>query len=357
MKRLMGKPPKERRLRLAPAAEPPATGQLTALMASVAAHLDLHFDIYEGDEGLAFCWGRRKLAWLWEKEAAAALGSHERIRADFLKPGDHWDALRSLLLMLAPSGDAAWTSRETSTTVAAMPDSWPADVRSAAVVASQRIRTGRMRAFDRVVVLDAPLYQVRFDPVRAYKDTPAVTFRLKQPGAQPVDGTLLLLASGDPLPIVFRQDGDETEVLCAWPIALAAFADLTCVEESFSDVHLARHGLAHPGPPSADTLSASRCALPRRRRTDNRPKGLPSSLTPAAVTTKVAASYVSGHRRKLRAEMEHGDEAVEIALALGIQLHPGETWVQPHTRKAPRDYVLRFKWQGPQSTGGLSEAA
>jgi hypothetical protein len=360
MKRLMGKPVKTQHLTVARAGEPPAADHLKALRASVAAHLDLHFDIYEGSDGLAFCWGGRKLAWLWEKEAAAVGGSHERIYADFLEPGDHWDALRGLLLMLAPAGDAARTLGEASATVAAMPDSWTTAVRSAASLASQRIRTGRMRAFDRVVVLEAPLYQIRFDPVRPVADTPAVAFCLRRPSAEPVNASLLLVAPGDLLPVVFRHDADETEVLRGWPIALAAFADLTCIEDAVDKP--ARDAPAHPGTtrpraPQADPLRASRSHLPRRRRVSSRPKGLSPSLIPVGVTTQAAASYVSGHRRKLRPDQEHGDGALAIAGALGIRLHPGETWVQPHTRKAPSDYVLRFRWQGPSSPGGLAEAA
>jgi hypothetical protein len=126
--------------------------------------------------------------------------------------------------------------------------------------------------------------------------------------------------------------------------ALVAFADLTCV------------------PQSDRTTTAAQPTQRQRRnlRGSSEPHSavrhgkttLAASLAPSAETGELLASYVVGHRRRLRERQQPSPEAVHAADRAGITLRPYETWVRPHMRGAPDDAVLIFAWTPPALLAG-----
>jgi hypothetical protein len=322
-----------------------SSGGRVALRAAVALHLGLEVDIGNSSEGIVFVRDQKRLVFLWRDRAAPnPIYGGGTIWGDFLKPGDHWDRLRDLLL---EHGAVEPSSRDRPAAVLvleSLPATLSVEQRAGAVKSSERIRIDRARAFDRRAIIeigDEGHAQIGFDPIRRSEAGPEAPFRYTRTGNDPIEAALRL-GGPDPLPVAAFDEMREADLAEAWVIALAAFADLTCFGDARSVTDRAtgpraskpgRIGPTHPAAPS----------IPRRRR---RLGSSSESLSPLGHAAGRGVSYVCGHRRHL-SRGGCGPEALRIALDMGIELRPGETWVRSHVRGLPPDVALEFRWRPP----------
>ena len=319
-------------------------GKRAALRAAADKYLGLKIEVREASEGIGFVHKGSAVAFMWDAKAATRDGT-QRIHGDFLQSGPHWAELRALLLRLTTGQEQELQER---IALESLPQSLSDDKLAVALEASERIRSARWRAFACPVVVDCSSAQLRFDPIRAHADTVEVPFQFRREGAASFDAAFRLDALDDhPLPLVLPEATyeatDEGELIRAWVIALAAFAELSCskAEESRTQISTRQRNPRGAGSP--------RRRSPSSRGPRGRHRGrLSRSMIPVGETAQYAASYVSGHRRRLRSGRCCSDDARSAARAVGIRLDASETWVRPHARGLPHDVVLRFRWQIPQ---------
>lgn len=230
-----------------------------------------------------------------------------------------------------------------------LPDGVSNDVRDLALEASTQLRTERNLVFGHAVELQYGAGAVRFQPLRedgAHVEVPMTWSRWSK-GAQ---GRIRINGADDPLHLVFEGADEESLVVDGWVVALVAYAELVCRED-----------LAEFVRPSSQR-AAPRVQTPRRRGVSRppssgagpRPAG---SFKPIGRTRSWIASYVVGHRRRLRPGQSASSEARIRAARVGITLRSGETWVSPHVRGIPADAVLQFRWDAPRELGWSLAAA
>jgi hypothetical protein len=161
-----------------------------------------------------------------------------------------------------------------------------------------------------------------------------------------VAGALRLRTPGDPLAVAVERSVDPDRAAVAWVLALVAYAQLTCVAPAERDASApsggrtwkhARDASAGGGRPQSRTAAPTRVGS----------LVLSASLRPTGQTAALLASYVAGHRRRLRSGRRSSERARRSAEAVGIELGDAETWVRPHTRGVPDDAVLTFAWRPP----------
>jgi len=329
---------------------------LSELHRAIERHLDareLTLDVTDATESVVYGHHNEPRLYLFKDEAVVRR-STRRIHADFLAPGQHWDELRTLLLELQGGGEGVSALPDMQQTIMDLPSSLPAELRLAALQASARIRTGRTHAFMRPAVVENETIQIRFEPIRTHPKLMA-PFTLNGEGAAPIQAALDLGSPADPVAIAFHDSVDEGRIIDAWIVALLAFADLSCAEDASEGAPVRpRQRGAHS--PVAPPVARGR-SLPRRNSRRGRSITPSLALTPIGKTASYTASYVTGHRRRLNPGQHCSDDARDAARAHGIELGTDWTWVQPHERGVPEDFVLRFAWQTPPQLAELTNVA
>jgi hypothetical protein len=329
---------------------------LSELHTAIERHLDAHeltLDVTDATESVVYGHHNEPRLYLFKDEAVVRK-SPRRIHADFLAPGQHWGELRALLLELQGGGEGAFALPDMQQTLTSLPSSLPTELRSAALQASARIRTGRTHAFMRPAVVENETIQIRFEPIRTHPKL-TVPFTLNGEGAAPIQAALDLGSPIDPVAIAFHDSVDEGRVIDAWIVALLAFADLSCAEDA-SEGTRARPRQRGAHSPVAPPAVRGR-SLPRRNSKRGRSITPSLALTPIGKTASYTASYVTGHRRRLNPGQHCSADARDAARAHGIELGTDWTWVQPHERGVPEDFVLRFAWQTPPQLADLTNVA
>jgi hypothetical protein len=321
------------------------------LRTAVERYLGIGVDVEDGDEGIAFAHGKKRIVYLWKREAAAnTIYGNRKVVGNFLEPGEHWDRLRALLIELH-AVDTTPASGRPPVQTTLLPTSLSVGQRAMALAAGKRIQTERVRAFDRRTILDIDedgRHSIEFEPIVGHDDgTTEVPFRYAAPDGSVVSAALRL-GSTDPPAIAAFEAISETELAGAWVIALVAFADLTC----FEDVVDASRGPRAAGsrPQRGRSHPPARLLPIRRRRPAGSGGSFARSLRPIGRTAQSGVSYVSGHRRRLASGRSSSLSARRAALDVGIHLGLGETWVQSHARGLPPDFVLHFRWQPPEGS-------
>jgi hypothetical protein len=299
-----------------------------------------------GSASVIFCRGREKVAYLFGDELVAR-GGQPRFSANFHEPGPHWAIARDFLLALQHGhqpdvGLVPLVSRDSFS------QELPSDLAELGLTASARLRTRRHFAFRNSVKLTANDLVLTFEPTRFRADDVEVPFRLEQSGERAVEAALRLTDTSDPLAVAFSHDADEAAVLQAWPIALAGFADLTCLEIVPASRQRQRdRRTEQPGRDAPTVRPRVGHTVPSRRGRGAGGFGWSSRLSPVGATGELTASFVAGHRRQLHPGQHCGEEAIATARSFGIQLRPGETWVKPHERGTPSEAVVELAWRLP----------
>jgi hypothetical protein len=246
----------------------------------------------DGTESLVFGRGKDSLVYVFADQAAAH-GAAKRILGDFRGPGEHWDELRQLLLAVQGGQDVPFELTTMSRTLTALPAALPAQLKSAAMEASARLRTERTRAFNRPVLLETALYEVRFEPIDAHSRI-LVPFTFREGRGPLLSAALELEIAADPIPIVF----DEATA-GAWAAALIGYAELTCTQTPDTPAEGRDRRPAHPS--SREAAGRHRGSVPKRPGARSRITAPASGvLRPVGTTASYSASHVAGHRRQLR---------------------------------------------------------
>jgi hypothetical protein len=222
---------------------------------------------------------------------------------------------------------------------AELPESMPAALRDLALTASHQLRTERNLVFAHAVELQDGGEAIRFAPLTqgpSYVEVP-VTWSRWSDGAM---ANLAISGRRDPLPLAFRGEDDDAAVVRGWVLALVGYAQLVCREELADLLH------ARPRADSSGAGSSAGSGQARLLATAPRAWSL-HRLTPVGRTRNWIASYVAGHRRRLRPGHAASPEARSRAARVGITLRQGETWVSPHVRGVPANAVLQFRWVAP----------
>lgn len=317
---------------------------LAALNAAADLYLDrtgLTLSLTDGTESLIFVRAKDPVVYVFADEAATHRGA-KRIPGDFRKPGTHWGELRQMLLAAQGGGDTPIELPEMHRVLAALPTDGPDQFGSAALRASARLRTARTRAFSRAAVLEAELYILRFEPVYARSQV-VLPFTYRENDGPEIVGALELESTSDPITMLVVGTPDEATVLRAWAAGLLGYAELTCIPEpSVTERGRNRGRGDRSGDPGA--AKQKRGSVPRRPSRGRQRVTFSHALTPVGSTATYAASHVAGHRRQLKPGHRCSDDQRLAARTHGIALSTGETWVRPHERGVPRDFVLRFAW-------------
>jgi len=321
------------------------------LLTAVAANLSgrgLPVSAIKGKHGIALVAGGRAVAIVGPTQARFA--ARAPLAANFLIAGMHWTALERVVRtsvarqkpLTPPSAEGDRPSR----VVLELPAEVSADARELAQLATALIREDRTVTFGHIVEMRADNTTLRFSPVTDERGPVEAPFVFERPGAT-VAGALRLRSTRQVLALAVDDATDDEALLTdGWVKALVAFADLTCVPQN----------LATAPPVAAQRLHGHRRAGrsgPQAARSRQHGKVLFSdTLTPTVATNRLLASYVVGHRRRLKAGQRASDEARRAAEKVGITLRPRETWVRPFLRGAPDDSVLSFTWQPPAALAG-----
>lgn len=265
------------------------------------------------------------------------------INGNFLADGPHWQRLRAALSRLAPTRAARTAAVQEdpftppAQVLTELPDSVATELRDVATVASQLIREERTVAFAHTVEMRIGSGEsVRVAPIRADGGPIEAPFVYETDTGR-VAAAIRLKSPRDPMAIALEAGSDPELVGGGWVTALVAFADLTCVPQS-------------PGEPRNNPPVRRRGASPlgsSRPPTRHGQTTLSGRLAPSSQTAALLASYVVGHRRRLRDGQAASAQARKEAELAGITLRPRETWVRPHVRGAPEDTVLVFDWTPP----------
>lgn len=320
------------------------------LRSAVTAHLDVEgIRLRAEDRRLAIIVDNRPLAVV--RATSAKVEGLAARRGNYLAAGTHWNELQA---------DIA-TARRPSTTVQAQ------NVRSHAAVtanvrrystfpstvvdplltlvmnASSALRTERSLVFGHAVELRYAAGTLRFAPLEAHGTSVRCPFTWAHNGAR-LDGRLVLTSLRDPVLLETADQLPDTELAQAWTSALLAYADLTCNPRT---APAASEPLSRPSPTGRAHATSPRSIADRTVATAGQLAS--TALTPVGRTTDWIASYVAGHRRRLRPGQQASREARQRARQVGIALSPGETWVSPHVRGVPPDAVLVFRWSPPEA--------
>jgi hypothetical protein len=265
------------------------------------------------------------------------------VNGNFLARGRHWSSVRETLLRTVPSPSRK-PSRDpvgepaSIRIISELPVAVTGELRELAVIASQLIREERTIAFGHSVELAFDAERITFAPIRDGRGAVEAPFHYRSQLGE-LRAALRLKSPRDPMVIAVEHAGSEEVIARGWVTALVAFADLTCVPQSDSDSDFTTRPRDRPGRSSASPTQATAV---RRGQTS-----ISSALTPSAHTAQLLASYVVGHRRKLRTGQRASPEARREAERAGIAVRPNETWVRPHMRGVPDDIVLTFIWTPP----------
>ena len=277
----------------------------------------------------------------------AVVPGREALRADFLRTGRQWAVLRWRVedsLGVARGPQPLWLDTMPAV-VTALPETIADRARRAAVNASRRLKEDRTLVFAHTVALRLEDQStLRFLPLKEPPAPLEAPFVYSREGDQ-VEGGLRLRAPGDVLACAISATTDQALIPRAWLTALVAYAALTCVE---------MHSDPRPAGARAAPLrgDGSRSTVRRAARASSSAGAgslLPADFVPTGRTREYLASYVVGHRRRLRPNQRHSDEAERAATAVGIGLRENETWVRPHARGVPDDADLEFTWRTPTS--------
>jgi hypothetical protein len=219
------------------------------------------------------------------------------------------------------------------------PEGLPADIRELAHDATAELRTRRNLVFGHSVELQYAQGAIRFAPLLqdgTHIEAP-ITWSRWTKGAQ---ARLRLAGKQDPLNLVFQGDDEDGAVVAGWALALVAYAQLVCREDL---AELVRPQTRWTPP------RVQRLGRPTRQFAPSTSGTAQSAWTfkPIGRTRAWIASYVAGHRRRLRPGHHASSEARARARRVGITLREGETWVSPHVRGVPADAVLQFQWEAP----------
>lgn len=282
---------------------------------------------------------------------ATVKGSSKLVLGNFLVGGSHWTRVRDRL----PEPTHAHPAHEPKPspaqsalhTLTELPAVLRDDQRSAALAASNRIRTERSLEFGQTVVLRLIDGFVRFAPIAEDGHATGVPFVYRR-DHQGLRGTLRLRTPTGPLALVVTNDlPDQITVGDAWLAALLGYAELTCVPQGAS-VPDARDRtsttastaprLARPSPPTHPHTGPELTSRSTHR------FRLSTALKPTAPTRTLLASYVVGHRRLLPVGRRPSSDARRRAQSVGIVLGERETWVRPHARGVPARAELVFDW-------------
>jgi hypothetical protein len=278
---------------------------------------------------------------------AIVSGANLRLRENFLVPGDHWSRVLSAVGL--PRRRHTAERRSAERTLTQLPAGLAADLCEAALAASHRIRKHRSIVYGHPVLLRAPDFALRFNPLWRERQRLLAPFTIDGAIA-PTTGWLLIDSDVDPLHLrTSAPDGIALGLV--WAIALIGFAELTCVE------------VADPVPillPAQRNARSGRNRNTPRQLTDRefgRPRFVPPTLTPTDDTARLLGHYVVGHRRLLRAGQVAGHRAITSAAHSGIVLRSHETWVRPHARGVPDNARLDFEWEHPLIASVLRQVA
>ncbi len=280
---------------------------------------------------------------------ARILGGGPTIRANFLRRGSHWAAVRDAVREFEQRPAATFVQRPERQVsrgpirvpirrLNGAPPGTPSALLAAGLQASGRIRLERRMVFARPVALETERGQLTFSPIVGSVGDLVVPFRLVI-GEAAVDGGIALSGQSDPLVLELYRDGKDVDDVFLWVSALCGFADLTTHDLVTSARATDRRAGFRARNTAAREWRQAR-AVPIRRAQS----AWPPHLQPLGNTAQDLASHVVGHRRRLAEGRSAGREAVERAAAVGIRLRPGETWVRPHVRGLPTGDDLRFRW-------------
>jgi len=161
------------------------------------------------------------------------------ILGNFLCPGQHWDGLRQQLAGIEQRRERRRASAEErrrrrlargasageAQTRRRVLHQFPAEVDDAfaraAKESSARIRSERTLAFDHPVVIDAPVGEIRFEPITERPAGAEVPFTYGE-DREVLRAALRLLSRTDPLALVILEGNDEALIWRGWPLALCA---------------------------------------------------------------------------------------------------------------------------------------
>ena len=286
--------------------------------------------------------------------AAFRFKSQPPIPGPFHREGAHWDKLRSRLIeqkrksegARVPGGEAHDPVRRLLTE---LPADTPTELRQDAEGCSERIRNERTLAFGHPVVIEHAGTRVTFSPSIYADALVSVPFVFRPADGHEVNGALRITSVNNPLPITVEGPVAESDAVRAWLYVLAAFADLTCVVTASEPSHAPIERR-----PSTSGSHASRNGAPRSAPRATAGLIISDRLTPIGLTARHVASYVAGHRRRLRPGQRSSESAREAARREGFELRPQETWVRPHARGLAPDAELRFKWSPPASFASVT---
>jgi len=123
-----------------------------------------------GEDGVVLRRNRGRVAVICATRAKFSHGPE--VSGNFLRDGAHWEAVRQRVIAgfsTIRTSDASSSPADKSTKLLIeMPATVSHEVRKAAIEASTRLRTERTLAFGHPVVLSAPGYRLRFEPITAH---------------------------------------------------------------------------------------------------------------------------------------------------------------------------------------------
>jgi hypothetical protein len=314
------------------------------LLASVTDHLSgrgLPIRAVRRKRGIALATGVHVVAIVSATKAGFAFGPS--VSGNFLAPGRHWDELdsriRELLSKRADASDQTLPARGLRVLLDLPPDVAP-EMRELAQVATTLIRDDRSVTFGHTVELRIDGTVIEFLPVSDERGPVEAPFKYRH-GDVEVEAALRLRSPGDVLAIAVDSNITDPDIGQAWVVALAAFADLCCSQQTPTRAQAEASPSSNRRARDARTQSTA-VTLRRYGKVV-----VGEAVQPSPATAALLASYVVGHRRRLRHGHEATQDAKRAAQAVGIALQARETWVRPHLRGAPDDIVLRFAWRPP----------
>ena len=265
------------------------------------------------------------------RATCAEIPGSEAVRANFLKPGPHWQRVADILHSAEPELVAMWRQEQEARNAAAaaeaerrranaaaaaerlraaarrrideLPNDLPPELRVACLGASRRIRLERQVAYERPVVLQCNLGDLSLLPIIGAQNRMLVPFRLST-GTGTLAGELVL-GDSDPLPVLMSEAVTDHDAISAWTCALLGFADATCIEIESAEPPRRREAATprqrQPSPASQHRHTAR--VLPLKQQ-------WPPHLTPVGLWTRHAGSFVAGHRRRLNESQTASPDAV-----------------------------------------------
>jgi hypothetical protein len=287
------------------------------------------------------------------------------VEGNFLRPGEHWS---DLISRIPSRGFGAAAARRPgghlrgenyrpmdldgldSMTFDEPPPDAPEAVVEECLEASRRIRLERRLAYEHVIFVVSPTAEIAIEPVTSRRRILEVPLRVTVGGRTLGASIQLLEFARDPLPVAVERSAAELAG-AAWAAALLSFAAITCFEVD--------EGAATSAPEPRETrladhrlrASSTHRAAPRRQSGSPWPR----SLRPVGPWSRAANSLVAAHVRRLPPGHVPSDEAEANAVAVGIRLRPGETWVRSHVRGVPEG-GFRFAWAPPLALAQWLEA-